>query len=173
MRPRRAPAKPAYDFIVLEKHRNLDAEGARRYRQAVSSAARKAIPTPITSPDVIVEIFYSTQTGTPQADIVDILKPTLEALEGIAYLEDSQVQSVTATVFDRDQHLTKSRRGEQIGPFLVSAGRHALLIRIFSESHIKAEAAKSGTKASAGWLRGAAKRGAKIRGDERSKVLRS
>jgi len=174
MRPRKS-GKSAYDLLVFERHRSLDAKGSRAYREAVADAARKAIPNPIESPDVFVEIFYSTQAGAPQADIVEIIKPTLDALKGIAYVDEGQIQSVTAAVFDPSQHLTPSRGGAQLGPFLVSAVRHALLIRIFSKAAFKqAEAAKTGRKAPARWLGGTNKRdSANIRGNERSKVLRS
>jgi hypothetical protein len=173
MRPRKS-GKPAYDLLVFERHRELDAKGSRAYREAVADAARKLIPAPIESADVFVEIFYSTQAGAPQADIVEIIKPTLEALKGIAFLDETQIQSVTASVFDPSQHLTPSRGGAQLGPFLVSAVRHALLIRIFSESALRLAGSSKGRKAVARWLRGAPKRGsAKIRGNERSKVLRS
>jgi len=37
-------AEPAYDFFVYEDHRDLTAQGTKKYRHAVVEAAKKIIP---------------------------------------------------------------------------------------------------------------------------------
>ena len=165
---KRAPAKPSYDFFVLEKSRFLGKTWARRFQGAVKKTARKYIPSPIESTDICVEIIYSMRENTPQADIDAIIKPVLAALKGVAYRAESQIQSVTATFFDRDQSSTLSRRSEHLGPFLFSGNQHIFLIRIFSDTQLKRAGA---AKVAAGWLKSAKRSDVKIRGNVARKSI--
>lgn len=172
-RGRKATPKPAYDFFVFEKARTLDKECVRRYKNAVARGARKTIPSPLETSDITVEILYSTRSNVPKADIDDVIRPTLEGLEGIAYREAGQVRSVTATFFDRGQNLTLSKKGGYMGPFLFSSNQHVFLIRIFSEAALRSSDAPrpSVSPVPAGWLsRGRPE--VKIRGNATSKSLR-
>ncbi|MFA5138905.1 MAG: RusA family crossover junction endodeoxyribonuclease [Elusimicrobiota bacterium] len=172
---KRQERRPDYDFFVFDKGSDAGASLARRYRNAVARAARRAIPAPLESGDLTIEIIYSTRADTPQADMDDIIRPTLDALRGVAFRDDSQVRSVTATVFDKDQNATLSKRTEHIGPFLFSSKRHVFLIRIFSASKLadSAGAIKAMQESYARWLRRPDRHSrAEIRGNDRAKVLR-
>ena len=72
------------------------------YIERVRSAADAVIDKPIAASDVEVEILYSTQADKGiRADIDNVIKPTLDGLKGVAYADDAQVRSVTATLLDR------------------------------------------------------------------------
>ena len=51
--------------------------------------------SPTRSNRIDIEIYYHTQKGI-RADVDNVIKPILDALIGIVYLDDSQVRSVKA-----------------------------------------------------------------------------
>jgi Holliday junction resolvase RusA-like endonuclease len=81
----------------------------------VIQAAQAHISTPITEDDIEFELLYSTLTKKGvRADIDNIIKPNLDALKGMAYNDDIQVRSVTATLFDRNKENIVSGRVEHM-----------------------------------------------------------
>jgi hypothetical protein len=90
--------------------------GKAHYMAAVRTAAKEAIASSISADDVEVEVLYSTlRRRHMRGDIDRVLKPTLDALKGIAYIDDIQVRSVTATLFERMHASMLSGRVEYIG----------------------------------------------------------
>ncbi len=69
------------------------------------------------------------------ADSVD--KPTLDALKGIAYRDDAQVRSVTATIFDRNVGHYVAGRVEHMGRLFYSPHPDIVLIMIYSDSRLQ------------------------------------
>lgn len=63
-----------------------------RCRQRIASAASVTVPTPIKSGRIDLEIWFQSAVGRPDVD--NILKPILDSLKGIVYVDDSQVRSV-------------------------------------------------------------------------------
>lgn len=125
---------PVYIFWVHEKPRTRNKE---RYKDAVAQAAKTHIPSPITAKDIEVEIVYSALVPRPlRADIDNIIKPTLDALNGVAYLDDSQVRSVTATLLDRTERSTVYGRVEHLWGLLDSRHQDVLLISVYSDSRL-------------------------------------
>ena len=59
------------------------------------------MPHPIASKRIDVEIFFQAKTPL-RADVDNIIKPILDALKGIVYLDDSQVRSVRAIALPSD-----------------------------------------------------------------------
>ena len=64
-----------------------------------------------------VEVLYSGRfsAGT-RKDIDNILKPTLDALNGVAYVDDKQVRSVTATLFAKNERIRIQGYAQYFGP---------------------------------------------------------
>jgi hypothetical protein len=90
-------------LVWVEQRPSNNGAGKRTYVQAVRTAAAREIAKPIKVADVEVEVVYSTRVKTAERmDADNVNKPTLDALKGIAYVDDAQVRSVTATLFDRN-----------------------------------------------------------------------
>lgn len=109
-------------------------KGKAAYMDEVANEAKKKIHDPIKSDDVEVEILYSTRSKRNiRADIDNIIKPTLDALNGLAYQDDSQVRSVTATVFQKSKKNLLAGRVEYLLPLLYSKHTDVILLAIYSE----------------------------------------
>ena len=115
----------------------MDGNGKRVYYDAVKVAARLEVTNPISANDIEIEIAYATTAKEGQRkDADNINKPTLDALEGIAYLNDKQVRSVTSTVFDKNMPLKVGGYVEYMGRLFYSAKPHVLLIMIYSDTRL-------------------------------------
>ena len=77
---------PAY-LIWVEQRPSSMGKGKTAYFKSVKAAASAAgIKTPITTPDIEVEIVYSTiRRSTERMDADNVNKPTLDALKGTAF----------------------------------------------------------------------------------------
>jgi len=101
---------------------------------AVKAVAEKEIHTPMVTDDIEVEIIYSTTvSGGMRADVDNIIKPTLDALVGVAFDDDKRVRSVTATVFDRTRGYVVDGRVEHMGTLFYTSEKHVILISIYSD----------------------------------------
>src|SRR5688572_17598966 len=121
---------PAY-HVWVEARPSFSGKGKRVYYDAVRASARSTIPSPITESDVEIEIAYSTAIKLAERlDADNVNKPTLDALKGIAYLDDSQVRHVQTTVFDRSQHREVNGRVEHIARLFFTPHDHVILIQI-------------------------------------------
>ena len=127
---------PAY-FVWVEARPTHRGKGRPAYYAAVQQAAQKVIATPITARDIEVEIAYSTRTGqATRLDADNVNKPTLDALKGVAYTDDSQVRSVRSTVFDKSAPATVDGRVEHMGRLFSSPSDDVVLIMIYSDSRL-------------------------------------
>lgn len=127
---------PAY-LIWVEQRPTLAGKGKQIYYKAVRQAAQVEIDHPITTNDIEVEILYSTDVRKDKRkDIDNVNKPTLDALEGVAYENDRQVRSVRSTLFDRNRPSIVSGHVEYFGRFLYSGKPHIILIRIYSDTRL-------------------------------------
>jgi Holliday junction resolvase RusA-like endonuclease len=126
-----------YSFKVGSRPSIGSFKGKAAYQLAVADAARSLIESPIESHDVEVEIFYSSRTGAV-LDIDNVVKPTLDALCGIAYVDDRQVRAVRAIRFDRTKPLKVDGSIEQIEALILGASEHVVWIDIYSDERLKA-----------------------------------
>ena len=96
--------KPVVRIWVRGRPRAANSRGARPtgpYRQAIADAARAVIARPLRSPRITVEVWFGASSRS-RADVDNILKPIVDAMKGIVFVDDRQVRSVTATVFPND-----------------------------------------------------------------------
>lgn len=127
---------PIY-MIWVEQRPSSSGKGKQAYFKAVECSARQEINTPITTNDIEVEIVYCTSTQKSQRiDADNVNKPTLDALKGVAYLDDAQVRSVRSTLFDRNLPATVSGRVEHMGQLFYANQEHMVLIMIYSDSRL-------------------------------------
>jgi len=130
---------PAYQFVVYQRPRSAQGKGisSATYLNAIKKEAAKHILTPIVSDDVEVEICWATQAREGiRADIDNIIKPTVDALGGIAFDDDKRVRSVTATLFDKNKNHTLSGYVEDTGPLLFDNREDAVQIAIYSDTRL-------------------------------------
>lgn len=127
---------PAY-LIWVEQRPSDSGKGKEAYFKAVKCSAGQEIEKPITPNDIEVEIVYCTSIKKVQRiDADNVNKPTLDALKGVAYLDDVQVRSVRSTLFDKNLPATVSGRVEHIGRLFYSNQKHMVLIMIYSDSRL-------------------------------------
>jgi Holliday junction resolvase RusA-like endonuclease len=127
---------PAY-LIWVEGRPTMDGKGKQVYYDALRAAARLEVTNPISANDIEIKIAYATTAKEGQRkDADNINKPTLDALEGIAYLNDKQVRSVTSTIFDKNVPFKVDGCVEYIGRLFYSAKPHVLLIMIYSDTRL-------------------------------------
>jgi Holliday junction resolvase RusA-like endonuclease len=127
---------PAY-LIWVEERPTMNGKGKQVYYDAVQAAARLEIANPITSDDIKIEIAYATSVKRDERkDVDNVNKPTLDALEGVAYLNDRQVRSVTSTIFDKNMLPEVEGRAEYMGRLFYPNKPHVLLIRIYSDTRL-------------------------------------
>lgn len=90
--------KPAFRLWIEGKPRsaNKRPKSMSRYVGGIKEVAHKAIPNPTGSRRIDIEIFFVAQTSL-RVDVDNVIKPILDALKGIVYLDDSQVRSVKVT----------------------------------------------------------------------------
>lgn len=106
------------EFIVAGTPKSVQASAGskRAWRQRVSAAATAALPPPHlvgTLPVRVTVIYFYVRTDL---DLDNILKPILDALNGIAYVDDEQVIDVIAA--KRDLSLTYALAG--VSPVIVT-----------------------------------------------------
>jgi hypothetical protein len=135
MRHRRIDT-PAY-LVWVEARPSMNGKGKDVYYVAVKRAAREVIQTPISSQDIEIENIYSTAVKPAERlDADNVNKPTLDALKGVAYGDDSQVRHVEATLFDRNTVDEVHGRVEHIGRLFYTTHPHVVLIRIYSDTRL-------------------------------------
>ena len=118
---------PAY-LIWVEQRPSNSGKGKEAYFKAVERSARQEIDQPITANDIEVEIVYCASVKKGQRiDADNVNKPTLDALKGVAYLDDGQVRSVRSTLFDKNLPATVSGRVEHMGRLFYSNQKHMVL----------------------------------------------
>ena len=83
-------------------HKN--AAALARYKASIRKVASTVVSKPIRSPRVDIEIwFYASHLS--RADVDNVIKPVLDALNGVAYQDDRQVRSVRVVAFPKDDHI--------------------------------------------------------------------
>ena len=127
---------PAY-VIWVEARPTSKGKGKSVYYEAVEQAAKRAIVSPIGAGDIELDVAYSTTTPLAiRLDVDNVNKPTLDALKGIAYADDSQVRSVRTTIFDRSADPEIHGQVEHMGRLFYSPHDHVVLIRVYSDSRL-------------------------------------
>jgi hypothetical protein len=127
---------PAY-LIWVEQRPSSSGTGKTAYFAAVKASAAAEIKEPITARDIEVEIVYSTvRKAAERMDADNVNKPTLDALKDVAYTNDSQVRSVTSTVFDKSGAHVMHGRVEHMGKLFYSPQPDVVLIMIYSDARL-------------------------------------
>jgi len=93
-------------FRIWVKGHPQSVQGNRRhlaqYRRRIGEAAREVVPHPTRSTRIDVEIYFRAQSPL-RPDIDNIIKPVLDGLKGVVYVDDSQVRSIKVASFPRGE----------------------------------------------------------------------
>jgi Holliday junction resolvase RusA-like endonuclease len=128
---------PAYGFYAPCRPTYNSPKGKEEYQKAIAEAARKEIERPIEADDIEVEILYVTTEPEKSLDVDNVGKPTLDALKGIAYIDDRQVRAIRIVRFDKTKPHRISGRIGPIKAIYESADPHNVWIWIYSYSRSK------------------------------------
>ena len=128
---------PAY-VLWVEGRPTMSGKGKGTYRDAVRTTAQRHVLGPIVADDVEVEIVYSTSRKSGiRSDIDNIIKPTLDALTGPAFVDDRQVRSVVATLWLQRERGVIGGSEEQLTRLAMSFGPDFVMISIYSDSRLR------------------------------------
>lgn len=134
---------PVYQLFIYERPTS-SGKGKQSYIEAVKAEARRRIDKVIEANDVELSVLYSSKRPRMiRADVDNILKPTLDALCGLAYGDDRQVRAVATRLIDRTGPVLL-RMNSKLGHMLLNSILHpgtsdVVLIHIYSESRLKDE----------------------------------
>lgn len=95
---------PVARIWVRGRPRAASSRGARPtgpYRKSIADTARAAVPKPIASQRISIEVWFSAARGA-RADVDNVLKPILDSLKGVVFNDDRQVRSVKVIVLPND-----------------------------------------------------------------------
>ena len=92
----RRKREPTHLIWVGARPKSAQGKGKSRYIELIKGAAQEVIKEPLKNYGIKVEICYPTD-GTIRQDVDNVIKPILDALIGIAYIDDSQIMSVKVT----------------------------------------------------------------------------
>ena len=93
---------PTYRIWVRGRPQSAQKRGSRdRYVEAIRVAARSVVERPTASRRLDVDVWFCADSVS-RADVDNVLKPVLDALCGVVYLDDRQVRSVRAVAVPND-----------------------------------------------------------------------
>ena len=80
-----------------------------KYKEAIQQAARSRVGAPLDGSDLYARIVWLHRVGRGQ-DVDNIIKPLLDALEGIVYEDDGQISQCLAVAIDSSAEVQVSDR---------------------------------------------------------------
>ncbi|SRR5258706_10979092 len=93
---------PVFRIWVEGRPQSFQKRGAlSRYTERIRHAARSVVPRPTESRRVDIEIWFKA-SHFGRSDVDNVIKPVLDALNGIVYHDDRQVRSVRVVALPTD-----------------------------------------------------------------------
>lgn len=123
-------AKPLLEFWIPGRPQSAQKRGSNSmYVDRIRHAASGLLDAPIASPRVDVEVWFCAPAVT-RPDVDNVLKPILDALVGVVYVDDRQVRSVRAVAIPRDDAITFGMRADTGVVIRLLEGKE-FLVRIY------------------------------------------
>ena len=100
--------RPAFRIWIPGIPKSLQSKGSKQdYVRQIRESAKSVVSRPTKSARVDIEVFFVSKR-TMRADVDNVIKPILDALVGVVYIDDKQVRSVRAVAIPSDDaiHLT-------------------------------------------------------------------
>jgi hypothetical protein len=122
--------------------RSLQASLLRGYLDRIRTAARAVFPLPLLSDNIEIVLLFVDSGSRPDVD--NVLKPALDALKGIVYVDDRQVRSVRSEAVPNDPAL-RTVNGSPHLTFssLLDGGHFLIRVRVPGVPTIATELASS------------------------------
>ena len=120
--------EPEYRLWIQGVPKSRQSSRFDSYRDSIRAAARENFPAPLHGRFEIEVIFADKHRTRPDAD--NVLKPILDALRGIVYLDDSQVIFAKARLVPVDDQLRTTHDGTPHHTFIRLLDEDRFLIRI-------------------------------------------
>jgi Holliday junction resolvase RusA-like endonuclease len=94
---------PKYEIWIQGKPKSFrkNLKSSKRYRKAIQDSAKAIIEKPLRSRRIDIEIFFAAPYFQ-RTDVDNVIKPILDAFQGVVYLDDSQVRSVKVMALPSD-----------------------------------------------------------------------
>jgi Endodeoxyribonuclease RusA len=100
--------EPAFRIWVAGRPQSGQKRGSNsNYVLRIREAAAALVPAPTKSPRIDVEIWFRSDSVS-RADVDNVIKPVLDALVGVVYVDDRQVRSVRAVAVPTDDAISMS-----------------------------------------------------------------
>jgi Holliday junction resolvase RusA-like endonuclease len=93
---------PQYRIWIKGRPLASKAKHIDQYKRIISESARKIVTIPEKSNDIDIGIFFCCQRAS-RPDVDNILKPILDSLKNIVYLDDKQVRSIFVAALPLDE----------------------------------------------------------------------
>lgn len=115
-----------WDFTVTGVPASLQGSGVKRadWKRRVAAAASELWPAdepPVEHPLAALVAFF--HRGQP-VDVDNMLKPTLDGLIGVTYVEDALVEQVVGVRYDLDRRVRLERLSPVLARAVVAATEH-------------------------------------------------
>lgn len=126
--------RPKYSFTVIGRPFSMQSSNhsQRRYKELVKAAAQNSVSKTIEIPQKIkIEIDWFAQGSQDRPDVDNIIKPIQDALKGIIFDDDSQVESVIARKHDVNSVMHFSREPLFIVEPLRQGNVEYIFVRIY------------------------------------------
>lgn len=107
-------------------------ESKQRYKILVAEAAHSNVDKPVkASQKIKIEIDWFSQGFVNRPDVDNIVKPIQDALKGIVFIDDSQVESVTARKHDSTSVMSFMREPLSIVDPIIKGHEEYIFLRIY------------------------------------------
>jgi Holliday junction resolvase RusA-like endonuclease len=89
---------PEYRVVVPGRARSFRSPHAKSYKDSIRSMAQRILSYPLSEPTVEVRVDYFHRSRR-RVDMDNVAKCVLDALTGVAYMDDRQVRLQSATAY--------------------------------------------------------------------------
>ena len=119
--------EPLLEIWVPGRPQSVQKSGSKsRYVEQIQNAAKEQIQTPLESPRIDVEIWFSgPNVSRPHVD--NVIKPVPDAFVGVVYVDDRQVRSVRAVAIPSDDAVSFPARANAENVLRVLNGKEFLV----------------------------------------------
>ncbi|MBI5360360.1 MAG: RusA family crossover junction endodeoxyribonuclease [Planctomycetes bacterium] len=128
---------PACKFIIPLKPKSTQSESKEKYKMEIHERALKAMNynSLILTDDIEVEIAWrSVEVDHAVADIDNIIKPILDAMNGAVYKDDKQIRSLLVLRIPKGNRAEMSGYAEDFLEILENVDTDSVQIAIYSDS---------------------------------------
>lgn len=129
---------PNYRIWVDAQPKSHQSKGSLdNYKQRIREAAAAVVQNPSKSNRIALEVFFESDRAL-RADVDNVMKPILDALIGVLYQDDRQVQTISVTAIPSAKKEAVRFEGGDPNTFMAldAGGGGRFLINVFLDAPI-------------------------------------